>query len=70
MSHIISQSYLHAYSLWTQQAYTYPLLVIHIPEYNRYVISHQGVIAMSHSLRCVRHVTSKSMIAMSYPVRA
>ena len=52
MSPIISQSYLQVCSLWTQHVYKYPLVIIHIPEYDRYFIPHRDVITMSHSLGC------------------
>ena len=43
----------------------FSLLVTHIPEYDRHVILHQSVIAMSHSLGCGYHVTFLSFLTWS-----
>ena len=65
---ICTYTFVHSNSYKYIYVFLLPLLNVHIPKYDRHVILHWGVITMSHSLRCVRHATFQSMIAMSYLV--
>ena len=73
---ICTHTFIHYNSYKYIYVFLLPLLNVHIPEYDRHVILHWGVITVSHSLECARHTTFQNVmphrcvIAMSHSLES